>query len=71
MSGHPEKDAVERSEPITLLGWWFVRVLLRREDKTLEWQNRAAFKNQSEAELYSREWGGVARTEVYQLIEMA
>lgn len=46
--------------------WWFVRVQLRREDKSLEWQTRAAFKNRVEAELYSHEWIGIALTRMFQ-----
>ena len=49
-----------------LLGWWFVRVQLRLQDMSIQCETRAAFKNQGEAELYSREWDGMALTEVFQ-----
>lgn len=44
--------------------FWKVSVLIRREDKSLFWQLRCAFKVETEALDYVEKWNGLARCKI-------
>jgi hypothetical protein len=57
MMNAPKTDGLDET-------WFRVRVRLRRADKTMTWQTRAAFLLEAEAIEYVHTWSGIAEAEI-------